>query len=131
MILTSALLCMALNLYHESRGENVAGEYAVALVTMNRAHGDTKQVCPTVLKRKQFSWTNALVKNKTLVAAGKPRDQIAWRRAVIIAKIALSGKLYDFTNGSTFYHAKSVRPAWRKSMMLTRVIGQHVFYRLS
>lgn len=129
MLLATALTCLAMNIYHESRGENIAGQYAVALVTMNRAGHDRSQVCKQVLRRKQFSWTNTLVCNKRLVAAGTPKDARAWKTALIIARTVLNGLPGDFTNGSTHYHTLAVTPRWRKSMLATKVIGQHIFYR--
>jgi N-acetylmuramoyl-L-alanine amidase len=58
MSIENALLCLALNVYHEARGETVEGQVAVAMVTMNRAGWDTRNVCPTVYKPRQFSWTH-------------------------------------------------------------------------
>lgn len=131
MLLTAAALCLAMNVYHESRGENVAGQYAVALVTMNRAEHDRKNVCKVVLKPKQFSWTTGLVKGKALKLKGEPKDKQSWATAQSVAKVVLSGRMYDFTSGSTHYHTLAVRPVWRKSMLATKVVGQHIFYKLA
>ena len=40
MLAQGALLCLALNIYHEARGEPLKGQIAVASVTMNRANWD-------------------------------------------------------------------------------------------
>lgn len=129
MILTTAALCMAINIYHEARSETIPGQYAVALVTMNRAGGDPKKVCDVVLAKRQFSWTRRLVKGNTLARAGLPLDDWAWNRAQIVARVTLSGRFYDLTNGATFYHTKSVHPAWRTAFVPVKTIGKHVFYR--
>ena len=129
MILATALTCLAMNIYHESRGEPVLGQYAVALVTVNRAEAHKTRVCTEVLKSKQFSWTTHLVHKKKVVKAGTPTDLDAWKKAQTIARIVLAGKMQDVTHGATFYHANRVTPKWRLAMVPTQRIGNHVFYR--
>lgn len=129
MILETAALCMALNLYHEARSEPIMGQYAVAMVTLNRAKGERKNVCRVVLAKKQFSWTTTLVKGVTVAPSGLPKDQDAWKKAQIIANVSLSGKMPDFTNGSNFYHVQRIRPYWVSSMERTKQVGRHIFYR--
>jgi len=102
---------------------------------MNRAKNDIDQVCPVVLKRKQFSWTNRNVRfvngKYSLKARAVPKDMTAYGVAVVIAREILTGRVSDFTGGATFYHELRVHPAWRLAMTRTKVIGQHVFYRLA
>ena len=133
MVLTTALLCLALNVYHEGRGEPTAGQAAIALTTMNRAEHDSGKVCNVVMAKKQFSWTNQLVTRRKdgweIQHAAMPRDEKAWRKARVIATLALKGKLGDFTRGATHYHTKSVNPAWSRKMPRTFAYGNHVFYR--
>jgi N-acetylmuramoyl-L-alanine amidase len=129
MMLTTAAICLAINIYHEARSQPVMGQYAVALVTMNRAGGDPKKVCKVVLAPKQFSWTTNLVHGTKLLAQGLPVDQDAWKKAWIIANVTLQGRMNGFNDGSTFYHAKRVHPYWTAVMAKTRSIGEHVFYR--
>ena len=134
MILQAALMCLALNVYHEARGEKILGQYAVALTTMNRVHEEDKSVCEVVMERKQFSWTTKLVRKTQhgyiIRAAGVPKERYAWEAAVIIAANVLEGRIYDFTNGSTYYHTKYVKPYWDASMIRTKAIGDHVFYKM-
>ena len=129
MILTSALLCLSLNLYHEARGEMIPGQYAVAMVTMNRAKNNAAEVCKVVLKPHQFSWTTKLVKGGRLAKAGEPKEERAWELSQKIASVVLSGRFRDFTGGAQFYHAGYVAPKWRLAMVKTKVIGHHIFYR--
>lgn len=130
MILTTAAMCLALNIYHESRGESVLGQYAVAAVTMNRAK-EPDNVCKVVLAKKQFSWTTKLVNGNTLKIVGKPKDKKAWRVAQVIAGFALySPVTIDPTRGATHYHADYVRPKWRNAMSQTTTLGHHIFYRV-
>lgn len=133
MLLTAAITCLALNVYHEARGEPLMGQVAVALVTMNRAADDPSKVCSVVTERKQFSWTNGLVVKingmPLLKPAGMPTNEAAWNRALGVAQVVLSGWMIDVTHGANFYHATRVSPNWRSAMGQTKVIGKHIFYR--
>lgn len=133
MILESALLCLALNVYHEARSEMIPGQYAVAQVTMNRA-GKPSEVCKTVTAKRQFSWTAKMVKHKDgrfyLKENGLPQDDYAWQKAVRISEVVLAGGIGDMTRGgATYYHTKDVAPVWRHDLVKTVVLGKHIFYR--
>lgn len=132
MILESALLCLAINIYHEARGEMIPGQYGVANVTMNRAKSDD-DICRVVTQKAQFSWTQTLVTKQggkfTLKPAGYPKDEQAWSLAWRIAQYAMKHRQYDFTQGATHYHTASVSPAWRTSLTHTKRMGAHIFYK--
>lgn len=133
MLLTTAALCLALNIYHESRSEPLHGQHAVAQVTFNRAGRDPNRVCQEVFKPKQFSWANPLtsVKGKERERRAKkfiPREEKAWELAKHIANLTIKGHVSDFTKGAMFYHTTAVRPIWRKDFKLVTVIGRHKFY---
>jgi len=124
---------MALNIYHEARGEMIPGQYAVAQVTMNRA-GNSENVCKTVTAKNQFSWTKTMVQKKSgrfyLKDNGLPFDDYAWQKATRIAQVVLTQRVGDFTHGgATAYHATNVYPIWRHSYVKTATIGRHIFYR--
>jgi N-acetylmuramoyl-L-alanine amidase len=133
MILETAIICLALNIYHEARGEMIPGQYAVANVTLNRAKGDSSEVCRIVTAKHQFSWTNKLLSKQggqwVLKRQGYPKDEYAWLLAQRVAKTALKRPDMDFTGGATFYHATYVSPAWRSSVERTKKMGSHIFYR--
>ncbi|AVJ22736.1 MULTISPECIES: cell wall hydrolase [Pseudomonas] len=121
MPLQHALMCLALNIYHEARGEPLDGQIAVAMVTMNRADWQSANVCQVVYERKQFSWTYR-AENHT------PQEPVAWARAKRVANRVIAGHHEDITYGATHFHTRAVRPAWRHSLKKTTTIGQHVFY---
>lgn len=130
----TALLCLALTVYHEARGEPAMGQFAVARVVLNRAGGRLGAVCPTVLKSNQFSWTITRVTpvkgGYRLLPSGVPREQEAWSYAVRIARTALTvHSLPDFSRGATHYHEVSLRPGWSRKLSKVAVIGNHIFYR--
>lgn len=125
MLLETALVCLAHNIFFESRGESVLGQYAVAQVTMRRAGWDARRVCDVVHKPHQFSWTSTQKRDP------KQIDPDAYRAAKKIAGVVLSGRLrgWDFTHGATHYHAVHVRPYWSKVFKRTVQIGRHIFYK--
>lgn len=133
MFLTTAALCMALNIYHEARSEPLVGQHAVAQVTFNRAGRDPNKVCDEVFKPKQFSWANSLTSVKGAERAERaqkfmPKDNKAWTLAKSVAMHTVAGHVQDFTKGARFYHTKAVKPIWRHEFKLVAVIGQHKFY---
>ena len=121
MPLQKALMCLALNIYHEARGEPLDGQIAVAMVTMNRATWQSANICQVVYERKQFSWTHRENDHT-------PQEPAAWTRAKRVASRVIAGHHEDMTNGATHFHAREVQPGWRHSLKKTATIGQHIFY---
>lgn len=119
------LICMAQNVYFESRSETMEGMVAVAFVTLNRVEHRQwpNSVCGVVYQPSQFSWTNQIdVANARL-------NSKAWNNAVYVARQVMNGHFEDPTNGATFYHADYIRtPRWARQMQVSTVIGAHVFY---
>ena len=120
-----ALMCMAMNVFHEARDQSLAGQVAVAQITMNRVasrrYPDT--VCGVVNQHKQFSW---YWDGKSDV----PQDSAAWDRAQMVAMgvLAGSGHVGLKDDKITHYHADYVNPYWTKGMQLVAQIDNHVFY---
>lgn len=130
--------CLAKNIYFEARNEPFVGQFAVALVTLNRVHDSAfpNTICDVVYQgihhadgfpkrdRCQFSW----------YCDGKsdeiPKyDHNAWQIATWVANGVLHGKLNPITKGATHYHADYVLPEWAETKTKTKVIGNHIFYR--
>ena len=118
------LKCLADNIYFESLIEPVAGQIAVANVTMNRVASKhfPNTVCEVVWQKKQFSWTHD---GKSDV----PSEKVLWFEVYNIAEKVYNGEISDITEGSTFYHADYVNPSWANKMDRKVVkIGRHIFY---
>lgn len=140
-MISVTVMCLALNVFHEARGESKAGQYAVALVTMNRAKEQNKPICDVVTAKKQFTWTtdgleHVKKSNKYIGYKLKkeyiPKDMKAWRGAVQVAEYALRGKVADFTFGANHYYAfHKVKPYWSKQGHRTVVVGNHIFCHLA
>lgn len=124
------LECLALNIYHEARDEPTEGQIAVAAVTLNRvassAFPDT--ICSVVYNAARsgrpcaFSWTCD-------GRSDKPKEADAWRRAQLLARLAISFRDWDPSNQALYYHADYVRPYWSRERRRTTRIGDHIFYR--
>ena len=136
--------CLALNMYHEARGQGSAGLLGVSSVVLNRVkdkrfpnticevieQGPTREswkkngVFFPIRHKCQFSWW----------CDGKsdyPKELDVYQRLLTIAKSIVYNDLsfIDITDGSLFYHAYWVRPAWAKVKRRTTRIGDHIFYR--
>ncbi|MBC7905871.1 MAG: cell wall hydrolase [Rhodospirillaceae bacterium] len=119
------LRCLAMNVYWESRGQPVAGQAAVAHVTLNRASSPSfpASICGVVHQSCQFGWTCDGKGNQ-------PTDAAAWAESVDVAKRALAGEP-DPTGGALYFHHVEERPQWARGRYGTRVvIGQHVFFNV-
>ena len=115
-MLESALICLALNLHHEARGEPVLGQFATVQVVRNRAKYDPDKVCRIVFAHRQFSWTISM----------PGHDAAEFERALKIAHLAWISA--DITYGSTHYHKTTIKPYWTHKMKKTVRIGNHQFY---
>jgi spore germination cell wall hydrolase CwlJ-like protein len=121
-VIAEAVLCAALNVYHEARSEPWESKMAVALVTRNRARLNKTSVCWEVFRYKQFSWTLEPKKLQALPTGP------AWQDAIQIARTALNTS-NDFTHGATEYHLTKEPAWWSPYMLPVGVWGSHTFYR--
>ena len=137
MILES-IMCLALNVYHESKNQSFIGQVAVAQVVMNRVQDSRypNNVCDVVKQGLTYKWKPTLpIKNKCQFSwycdgkSDKAREKKAWSVALKVAKGVYYGNLDDFVEGATHYHATYVKPAWAKTKKRTTRIEKHIFYR--
>ena len=138
-MIAEALMCMALNIYHEAKFQSMLGQIAVGQVVMNRVEDSRfpNNVCDVVTQAVTYKGTDKPVLHKcqfSWYCDGKkdePKyDSREWRYAQESASIVLSGTIVlDVTEGATHYHATYVRPAWAKTKTKTTRIDRHIFYR--
>jgi len=118
-----AIMCLAMNVYWEARDQTIAGQVAVAQVTMNRVasprYPDT--VCGVVNQHKQFSWYWDGVSDV-------PLHEEAWQRAQMVAQGVYAGSGHSDLGNVLHYHALYAKPYWAKGMQLVARIDDHVFY---
>lgn len=119
---TTELRCLSENVFHEARGEELVGQYAVAEVTMNRVRSNEfpNSVCGVVHQRGAFSWTYR-------TELSEPHGY-EWRRAKAVAESVYDNIESPLVNGALFYHAVRVSPAWAATRQQVALVGQHLFY---
>lgn len=125
--------CLALNIYHEARGETTKGQMAVAKVTLNRVASKRypSTVCDVVYEKRwdkirkryigAFSWTEFDEPPKV-----KSKE---WYRAWNVAEAVYNDKDKIDLSGALFYHAKHIKPSWARKKKPVKRIGSHVFYK--
>ena len=127
------ILCLARNVYFESRGEPIAGQRAVAEVTMNRLASGRypRTVCGVVYQKNwdplrgryvgAFSWTEF----DTL----SPPIGTQWLQAWEVAEAVYYGREPRVLDGAMFFHAVYIKPDWAKQKKPLARIGGHIFYK--
>lgn len=116
----TSLLCLALNIYFEARGEPIDGQLLVAETTINRAIERDQSICEAVWDDDQFSWTSD-------GRSDTPRDAEAYALATQLAQQALGGD--HLHSGVDHYHEISINPPWAKNLQRLGRYGNHIFYR--
>ena len=131
---SASIKCLAMNMYHEARGQGSAGLLGVSSVVMNRVkdkrfpnticevvhQGPTRESWKTrqtpdpsdavfypVRDRCQFSWYCD-------GRSDEPKEKKVYQRLLTIASSIVYNNIsfIDITDGATHYHADYVRPAW-------------------
>ena len=136
------LTCLAKNIYFEARNEPFAGQFAVALVTLNRVNDSAfpDTICKVVYQgihtadgfpkrnRCQFSWycdgNSDEVRN---LKSYDKTQKIANLAMLQYSKMKSEG--LDFTEGARYYHTYEISPRWSTSFPKVGRIGDHIFYR--
>ena len=114
------VLCLALNLYHEARGEPLKGILHVAAVTIKRKNSKhyPNTICGVVYQKHQFSW--AWDKRSDV-----PKDMKSFLKML---RIASNIHKYSLNKRIKFYHSKHIKPKWAYNMRIKAHIGNHIFY---
>lgn len=122
--LSPALTCLAQAVYFEARGEELAGQLAVAQVVINRAQSGRfpRDYCAVVRQPGQFSF----VRGGSIPSA--PATSPAWARARAIARIAEQGLWDSGVGDSLYFHNSGVRPSWSRRKASVARIDSHLFY---
>jgi len=123
MLFVESVYWLALNIYHEARGEPIEGKIGVAHVTIARATKRRLAVIAVVKQPHQFSWYS-----------DKKPDDIDDHAAMVscleAAAIAMDQRLQGNTmQGADHYHKNDIDPYWAKRMNKVAEFGDHIFYR--
>ena len=124
------LRCLAEAIYFEARGENAAGQQAVAEVIINRVNSDKfpDRICEVVTQggsnkgKCQFSFN----------CDGLPEsisEKDAYAEVRMLAFRVMQGEIKPVAGGATYFHATWANPRWAGIFEKTAEIGSHVFYQ--
>lgn len=135
------VFCLAQNVYHEARGEDLSGQMAVAHVTMNRVKSKKfpNTVCEVVYQTRYSKWwldrgKKVPVRHKcqfSWYCDGKSdgiRDWDSFDAILASSREVILGRHKDNTNGAVYYHADHVKPSWSNYMRVSAVYDNHIFY---
>ena len=134
--------CLALNIYHESRSDNLAGRISVGDVVLNRVDSTLypNTICEVVQQAQmRTNWKGNVVPVRNMCQfswwcdglSDEPLEDDAWEDAQVVAEMVLRGGWRGISEGATHYHATYVSPNWvnDRGMVPVGRIGQHKFYR--
>lgn len=122
--------CLTSALYYEAASESDDGMRGVAQVIINRTRHPSfpNTICGVVFQGSEragvcqftFACDGAMAR-----APSKPN----WLRASRIAAAALNGHVYPAVGLATHYHTTAIWPRWGKSLVMTNIVGAHIFHR--
>ena len=137
-MIAEAIMCLALNVYHEAKNQSLAGQIAVAEVVMNRVDDPRypNNVCDVVKQGLTYKWKPSVpIRNQcqfSWYCDGKSdvaKEKDAWEESVSVAKGVYYGYLDAYLEGATHYHAYYVNPSWAETKTYITRIDDHIFYR--
>lgn len=124
--------CVAMNIYHEARGEHMFGKLMVGFVTKNRVESKDfpNDYCSVVYQEKnnvaQFSWIND---GKSDI----PKEKDAWNASLAIAFNVMYRAKEDLSQGALYYHKNNKTTKFSKThyerINKIGVVGQHVLFK--
>ena len=122
--------CLTAAIYYEAASETDDGMRGVAQTVINRVRHPSfpNTVCGVVFQGSQragvcqftFSCDGAMAR-----APSKPN----WLRASRVASAALGGFVFPKVGLATHYHTQAIWPRWGKSLVMTNIVGAHIFHR--
>ena len=124
-MIETTLLCLALNMYFEARSEPIAGQIAVAEVTLNRVASPhyPNTVCEVVLQDNsegcQFSWW----------CDGKsdtPTEPQAFQRSKALAKMMIKSGIIFFTQKKPVAYDSTNKNNLR-NLAVSRLYAQYMY----
>lgn len=133
-MLSAAVVCLALTMYHEGRGEGPVGMLAIGQVVLNRSENAPrwpKDICDVVhqggslpLRRCQFIWyCDGL--------SDRPTDSGAWLESLALSSMLLEGRArFSLLYKATCYYSvsRSIPPVWVAISPFIFQVGKHRFY---
>lgn len=122
-MISESILCLAIAIFHESRGENPKGQFSVAEVIHNRTKSDKfpNDYCSVIKQKNQFSF----YKNSNSLKP--PRYEMeAWEKSVAVAR-SFSKNKTNYTKGAVYFNTRNLGVRY-KTDVKPCVVGKHIFY---
>lgn len=122
--------CLTAAVYYEAASESDDGMRGVAQVVLNRARHPSfpNTICGVVFQGSQRPGVCQFTFACDGAMARAP-DKAIWLRASRIASAALGGSVYPGVGLATHYHTTAIWPRWGKSLVMTNIVGAHIFHR--
>lgn len=136
MLVVTANLCMAINLYKECRSASDKECQLVNRVVINRMHETKQGACNVIFARNQFSWTNQTRKRlnfknySEMIAYYKISDTTQLVRAFDnVIKSQDNQQALLVSRNMTYYYDKSIStPKWAQHMQVAYRTKNFIFY---
>jgi hypothetical protein len=125
-----AAICLTSAIYYEAASESDDGQRAVAQVILNRVRHPAwpSTVCGVIYQGSDMPGCQFSYACDGSMARVPSRE--GWARASRVARAALAGYVHAPVGLATFYHTPAVNPTWNRSLIISAVIGNHIFYRM-
>lgn len=126
------------NIYFEARNQGIAGQLAVAMVTINRVFDPRFPNTIEEVVTQAYTYRNGFpIRHKCQFSwycdgkSDKIRDWESYNdiRRLVVTYLQNRDIIFDVTEGAVFYHADYVNPSWAKVKEKTIEIEDHIFYR--
>ncbi len=122
--------CLTAAIYYEAASESDDGMRGVAQVVLNRVRHPSfpASVCGVVFQGSD----RPIVCQFTFACDGamaRAPTREGWLRASRIASEALAGRVFAPVGLATHYHTQAVWPSWGKTLVMTNIVGAHIFHR--
>ena len=128
---------LALNMYHEARGEGADAMQLVGEVTLNRVESKhfPNSICRVVYQARYDSRGNPLRHQCQFSwycdgRSDKARDKRLWELSVEIATGLVEESIDRLGTQATHYHADWVNPSWSRRYEVVGYYGNHIFYQM-
>ena len=125
------IMCIAVAIYFEARGEPLAGRFAVAEVVINRMRDPRypSDACSVV-----YDGGEALHECAFSFYCDGKSDQpdlnsVDWDSAQRVAQAVYEGRSAPVVGEATHYHALWVHPDWVLGSHVVATVANHIFYK--
>lgn len=113
---------LALNIYHEARGEPLEGKLMVAEVVINRVESKRfpKSICGVIYDENQFEWVD---KNPPIT------EKTEFDRIYNLSGDIISGDVELPGSDALFFKSSGVKSSFHSKRIFVKKVGKHEFYK--